>query len=351
MGIARALLKDTPILLMDEPVASQDQSKSNEIAAAISALTRRNGHPVTVISSSHNIAFFESFNWALVLANRRLAEAGPVADLMAKRGLYFQLISDQGGVTLDSSGRAKLDVEKLRNVWLFADAPLPAMQKLAPLFTSRRCGTGEVLYADGEAVDTVYLIVSGRVDLVKPTSPDAPTEGEKLRTLEAGCVLMEEALLGDVVAGHSAVAECPCVVLSLPRIHFENVLQSIPGLSEAVMEVAGDRRDAIAPKGLRSAWPLSTLGDDMLAQLSSALPPRRIPTGRGSTSCTQVQRIGDRMHVARRVSQSVLIRLPCRLPQLSSARTRSTSARRSSAPRRAPRARSSSSSCAVSELT
>lgn len=206
VGIARAFLKDSAILLMDEPVAAQDNDKANQIATAVGSLTRRNGKPVTVIASSHNLQFFESFDWAVVLSNRRLAEAGPVQDLLARRGLYFQLISDQAGVTMDSSGRARLDVEKLRNVWLFADAPLPAMQKLAPLFTTRRCGTGEVLYADREAVDTVFLIVSGRVDLIKPTSPDAPSEGTKLRTVEAGLVLMEEALLGDVVAEHSAVA-------------------------------------------------------------------------------------------------------------------------------------------------
>lgn len=270
VGIARALLKDTSVLMMDEPVASQDQEKSSQIASAVSSLTRRNGRPVTVIASSHNLTFFANFDWALVLANRRLAEAGSVRDLMEKRGIYFQLVSDQSGVTMDTSGRAKLDTEKLRNIWLFADAPVPALQKLAPLFTSRRCGAGEILFAEGETVDTVYLIVSGRVDLVKPTSADAPAEGAKLRTVEAGSVLMEEALLGDVVAPHSAVAECPVVVLTLPRIHFDNVLNSIPGLSEAVTAVASDRKDAIAPKGLRAAWPLNTLGDDVLLKLSGA---------------------------------------------------------------------------------
>lgn len=169
------------------------------------------------------MAFFDKFNWALVLAHGRLTETGLIEDLKAKRGMYFQLKNGQSGMTLDSGGRAKLEVEKLRNIWLFADAPLPALEKIAPLFTSRKCGPGEVIFAEGEVVDTVHLIVSGRVDLVKPDVADTPGVGKKLRTLEAGCVLTEEALLGDVVAAYSAVAECPLVTLSLSRIHFEMV--------------------------------------------------------------------------------------------------------------------------------
>lgn len=63
------------------------------------------------------------------------------------------------------------------------------------------------------------------------------------------------------------------MTLSLPRVHFDNVLTSLAGLSDAVTEVADDRRAAIAPKGLRAAWPLSTLSDDHLAQLASAHRP------------------------------------------------------------------------------
>lgn len=270
VGLARAILRDRPVLCLDEPVSAQDSERTNSIAGRLSRLCRRDGTPVTVISSSHTVSLFEGFNWAIVLANRRLAEAGHVDALMKRRGLFCQLINDQGGVTVDSSGRAKLDVDKLRAVWLFADAPLPALQKLAPLFTTRKHAVGEVIYSDGEVVDTVFLVVSGRVDLVKPESPDAPAVGATLRSLEAGSVLTELALLGDVVADHSAVVRTAATTLSLSRIHFDNVLEAIPALRDAVKEVADDRSAAISPGGLRAAWPLSRLPDNLLSSLAGA---------------------------------------------------------------------------------
>lgn len=308
MGLARALLRDAPILMLDEPVSAQDQERSRAISPRISSLCRRDGTPVTVLASSHNISLFEGFNHALVcacsahaaaaragpllsadaraharspttqvLANRRLAEAGPVGELMKRRGLFYQLINDQVGVTVDSSGRAKLDTEKLRSIWLFADAPLLALQKLAPLFTTRKHAAGEVLFAAGDVLDTVFLVVSGRVNLVKPSSSDAPAEGEKLATLEAGGVLMEQALLEDLGAEHSAVAESQATTLSLPRVHFETVLETVPALREAVQEVVADRKAAVSPSGLRAAWPLCKVPEAALAALEGFFRTRTVP--------------------------------------------------------------------------
>lgn len=265
VGIARGVLQGAPIMLMDEPVSAQDPETRDVITENITTLCRRSdGRPVTVIASSHSLSFFSKFTFVMFLANKTLAEWGPMDELLEQRGLYFQLVNQQEGISVDKSGRATVDTGKLRGIWLFASATTEALKRLSMLFSTRKLDDGDVLFKHGEPNDTVYLVVSGRIFLRDPRTR------KKGRMFEAGMPLCEDALLADVTPDADAVAEGNTMLLTMPRVFFEQVLELVPALSHAVKSMADGRDAARSPRGLRAAWPLSLCDDASLELLRGA---------------------------------------------------------------------------------
>lgn len=84
LSIARALLKDAPILLLDEATASVDPVAQWEIQRALSRLARGR----TVIVVAHRLGTVRHADQILVLDGGAVAERGRHADLLARDGLY-----------------------------------------------------------------------------------------------------------------------------------------------------------------------------------------------------------------------------------------------------------------------
>ncbi|MBB5320963.1 ABC transporter ATP-binding protein [Marinobacter oulmenensis] len=91
LSIARALLRNAPILLLDEATASVDPSAEREIQRAISNLAR--GRTVVIIA--HRLKTIRDADRILVLDHGSLVEAGCHDTLMARKGLYAHLWQQQ----------------------------------------------------------------------------------------------------------------------------------------------------------------------------------------------------------------------------------------------------------------
>ena len=91
ISIARALLKDAPIVLLDEATASLDVENETKVQGALSRLL--SGKTVLVIA--HRMRTVEAADKIVVLANGRVAEEGAPAELMAKGGLYRRMVELQ----------------------------------------------------------------------------------------------------------------------------------------------------------------------------------------------------------------------------------------------------------------
>lgn len=87
LAIARALLKNAPILLLDEATANVDPSAEVEIQRALRALT----HGRTVVAIAHRLHSVRHADQILVLDQGRLVEQGAHDQLLLRSGLYARL--------------------------------------------------------------------------------------------------------------------------------------------------------------------------------------------------------------------------------------------------------------------
>ena len=91
LSIARALLKDAPVILLDEATASLDVDNETEIQNAISKLVKGK----TVLIIAHRMRTVEAADNIIVLSDGVVAENGTHEELMKENGLYHRLVDLQ----------------------------------------------------------------------------------------------------------------------------------------------------------------------------------------------------------------------------------------------------------------
>ena len=84
ISIARAILKNAPIIILDEATASIDPENEHLIQQAISELTQGK----TIITIAHRLATIQNADQILVVEDGKIAECGTHDELIKKEGLY-----------------------------------------------------------------------------------------------------------------------------------------------------------------------------------------------------------------------------------------------------------------------
>jgi ATP-binding cassette, subfamily B, bacterial len=91
IAIARAFLKDAPILLLDEATAALDSESEEAIREALSRLMRGR----TVIAIAHRLATLRNFDRVVMLKAGKIIEDGPPDRLMQGQGPYRELVTQE----------------------------------------------------------------------------------------------------------------------------------------------------------------------------------------------------------------------------------------------------------------
>ena len=89
IAIARAMLKDAPIIILDEATSSVDPENEDELQRAIEALT----HDKTIIMIAHRLKTVRNADQILVLDNAHIVQRGTHAELIQQKGLYADFVS------------------------------------------------------------------------------------------------------------------------------------------------------------------------------------------------------------------------------------------------------------------
>lgn len=86
LAIARAVLHDAPLMLLDEPTEGLDATTESQMLELISDVMRDK----TVLMVTHRLRGLSRFNQIIVMDNGHIIEQGNHADLLARQGRYYQ---------------------------------------------------------------------------------------------------------------------------------------------------------------------------------------------------------------------------------------------------------------------
>lgn len=89
LSIARAMMKDAPIIILDEATANIDPENEKELMEAVNELT----HEKTVIMIAHRLKTVRNADQILVVDNGQIVQHGTHDELMKQDGIYRHFIS------------------------------------------------------------------------------------------------------------------------------------------------------------------------------------------------------------------------------------------------------------------
>ena len=98
IAIARAFLKNTPILLMDEATSALDHESEKKVQEALNVLVRGK----TVIRVSHRLATIKEDEYVYMIKGGRVVEQGMHSKLLDQKGEYYKLFSSQSHLNLSA---------------------------------------------------------------------------------------------------------------------------------------------------------------------------------------------------------------------------------------------------------
>ncbi len=102
IGIARVMVRNNPILLLDEPTAALDSESEKLVIEALERLMKGR----TVITIAHRLTTIRDADQIIVIAGGVVAESGTHDELMAKNAIYAQLHRTQFDEAAQATGKA-----------------------------------------------------------------------------------------------------------------------------------------------------------------------------------------------------------------------------------------------------
>lgn len=92
LSIARAFIRNAPVLLLDEPTAALDSQSEKEVQAGLDQLTANR----TVLCIAHRLSTLRQYDRIFVVEDGRMVEEGSFEALVAKDGLFASMAQAQG---------------------------------------------------------------------------------------------------------------------------------------------------------------------------------------------------------------------------------------------------------------
>ena len=91
ISIARAIMKDSPIIILDEATANVDPENEAELTKAIEELTKEK----TIIMIAHRLKTVEHADQIIVIDGGKIVQQGTHSELMQQDGIYRTFVEDR----------------------------------------------------------------------------------------------------------------------------------------------------------------------------------------------------------------------------------------------------------------
>jgi ATP-binding cassette, subfamily B, bacterial len=128
MAIARAILRDAPILILDEPTAALDVESEAEVMRSLSTLITGR----TVITISHRLSTLGNVDEIIVLKDGIIAERGPFKELKRQGGIFAKLLDEQSRYSGDKAGDSIIAPAFVNNISAYETRKQPSVQQAKP---------------------------------------------------------------------------------------------------------------------------------------------------------------------------------------------------------------------------
>ena len=109
----------------------------------------------------------------------RVVEYGAIEDLLKRKGHYYRLVMSRTGLSIDRKGNGRCTPERLRQVWIFATAPLESLQKLTQRFVTRTLMSDEIVCEKGADADAMFFLVKGQIEAFDGDGGEGPRKEDE----------------------------------------------------------------------------------------------------------------------------------------------------------------------------
>jgi ATP-binding cassette, subfamily B, bacterial len=230
VSIARAILRNPAVLVLDEATSALDPA--NEVA--INATLARLAAGRTCISVTHRLAGAATAGIIFVFDRGRVVESGSHAALLARDGHYASLWRKQQGFDVAGDGAsATVRPERLQTIPLLSTVPADGLAEIAPMFRSEAFGAGDDIVVEGDVSGSFYILVRGRVEVLRRKT--------RVAVLEDGDYFGEIALLTGSPRTATVRALSAATCITLGKESFDALLRRSPVLKERISRVAAER--------------------------------------------------------------------------------------------------------------
>jgi len=230
VAIARAILRNPALLILDEATSALDPGTETAINSTLLRLARNR----TTLSVTHRLASVVDTDTIYYLEDGKVLESGSFRELLTLNGRFKSLWDKQHGFNLGVDGSASITLERMSAIPIFANIDNAILKATAGLFTTVTAEPGKIVASEGEIGDSFYIIVRGKVEVLKQNDSE---QAIHLATLTDGDFFGEISLVQAIPRTATVRAESHCVFLTLYRSQFLHMLKDCPEIQQRVQEI------------------------------------------------------------------------------------------------------------------
>ncbi|MCI0447223.1 cyclic nucleotide-binding domain-containing protein, partial [bacterium] len=210
--------------ILDEATSALDPETEHAINQTLATV----GQGRTVISVTHRLSSAVNADSIFLLKDGSIIEQGRHQELLGAEGVYTQLWQKQTGFSF-SDGSAQVQASRLKHYPIFQNVDQKLLEEIASLFVTESYPADRVVVREGTPGNRFYLIAHGQVSVVKKGADGKP---KTVGVLEDGDYFGEIALIKNIPRSATIRTLTPCVMLSLHRDIFQNLLDRASDLRE-----------------------------------------------------------------------------------------------------------------------
>ncbi len=236
LALARTLLRNPDVLLLDEVASVLDAAQEQAFHATVRELTRHR----TVIWATHRLSSVMYAEQIFFFDEGRIVEQGTHRELMAMNGFYTRLWRKQAGFHFSSDGR-HVDVEgaRLQQFPIFEKLPESTLDELALYFATETFPAGRDIVCQDDPGDKFYIVVRGTAEMWR--TEETSDETSSVVIFQDGDFFGEITLITGFPRTATVRSKTICTCISLERIQFERLIERFPELHREITESAVQR--------------------------------------------------------------------------------------------------------------